>query len=102
MPILFSTHFTGHVHLIPVVGNSITEPHPLPPPPPTRPVVGKKALMGEQAGERDKGIATLRAQNGEMASSSRRREVLAEHYREPGTPPTNERFDAEFEREANE
>ena len=62
--------------------------------------VGIKGILGKQAGEADTGIATLRAQNGIMVSSSKgKREVLVEHYRKLGTPTTNETFDAEFEKE---
>ena len=61
--------------------------------------VGTKGILGKQAGEADTGIATLRAQNGIMVSSSKgKREVLVEHYRKLGTPTTNETFDAEFEK----
>ena len=61
--------------------------------------VGIKRILGKQAGEADTGIATLRAQNGIMVSSSKgKREVLVEHYRKLGTPTTNETFDAEFEK----
>ena len=64
--------------------------------------VGIKGILGKQAGEADTGIATLRAQNGKMVSSSKgKREVLVEHYRKLGTPTTNENFDAEFEKELN-
>ena len=48
----------------------------------------------------DKGIATLRAQNGKMVSSSKgKREVLVEHYRKLGTPKPNTEFDTEFDTE---
>ena len=62
--------------------------------------IGIKGILGKQAGEADTGIATLRAQNGKMVSSSKeKRGVLVEHYRKLGTPKTNETFDAEFEKE---
>ena len=62
--------------------------------------VGIKGILGKQAGEADTGIATLRAQNGKIVSSSQgKREVLVEYYRKLGTPTTNETFDAEFEKE---
>ena len=42
--------------------------------------VGIKGILGKQAGEADTGISTLRAQNGQMVSSSKgKREVLVEH-----------------------
>ena len=34
-----------------------------------------------------------------VSCSKGKREVLAEHHRKPGTPTTNETFDAEFEKE---
>ena len=60
-----------------------------------------KGILGKQAGEADTGIATLRAQNGKMVSSSKGKGgVLVEHYyRKLGTPTANEIFDAEFEKE---
>ena len=61
--------------------------------------VGIKEIMGNQAGKMGKGIATLRAQNGKMAGSSKgKREVLVEHYRKLRTPKTNTKFDTEFEK----
>ena len=52
--------------------------------------VGIKGILGQQAGEADTGIATLRAQNGKMIGCSKgRREVLVEHYRKLGTPTAN-------------
>ena len=64
--------------------------------------VGKKGILGQQAGEADTGIATLRAQNGKMVSSLKgEREVLVEHYRTLGTPTANETFDAAFKKEIN-
>ena len=66
--------------------------------------VGIKLILGQQAGEADTGIATLRAQNGKMvinSSSKGKREVLVEHYRKLGTPTDNEAFDAEFQKEIN-
>ena len=48
--------------------------------------IGIKGILGKQAGEADTGIATLRAQNGKMVSSSKeKRGVLVEHYRKLGT-----------------
>ena len=47
----------------------------------------------------DKGIATLRAQNGKMVSSSKgKREVLVEHYRKLGAPNPTTKLDTEFEK----
>ena len=64
--------------------------------------VGIQGILGQQAGEADTGIATLRAQNGKMVSSSKgKREVLVKHHRKLGTPTVNETFDAEFETEIN-
>ena len=61
--------------------------------------VGIKGIMGKQAGKMDKGIATLRAQNRKMVSSSKgKRDVLVEHYRKLGTPKPNTEFDTEFEK----
>ena len=55
-----------------------------------------------QAGEADTGIATLRAQKGNVVRSLKgKRELLVEHYRKLGTPTTNETLDAEFEKEIN-
>ena len=57
-------------------------------------------MLIKSPGEADTGIATLRAQNGEMVSSSKgKREALVEHYRKLETPTTNKTFDAEFEEE---
>ena len=43
--------------------------------------VGIKGMIRKQAGKMDNGIATLRAQNGKMVSSSKgKRDVLVEHY----------------------
>ena len=57
--------------------------------------VGIKGMLGKQAGEADTVIATLRAQNGKIVSSSKgKRDVLVEHYRKVGTPTTNETLDA--------
>ena len=54
-------------------------------------------VMGNQAGKMDKGIATLRAQNGKMVISSKgKREGLVEHCRKLGTPKPNTKFDPEF------
>ena len=54
--------------------------------------VGIKGIMGNQAGKMDKGIATLRAQNGKMVSSSKgKREVPVEHYRKLGSSTRNSR-----------
>ena len=51
---------------------------------------GIKGIMGQQAGEKDTGIATLRAQNGKMVNSSKgKSEVLVQHYRKLGTPTVN-------------
>ena len=62
--------------------------------------VGMKEVLGQQADEAGRGIATLRAQNGKMVSSSKgKREVLVEHYRKLGTPTANETFDVEFDKE---
>ena len=62
--------------------------------------LGIKGIIGNRAGKIDNGIATLRAQNGKMVSSSKgKREVLAEHCRILGTPKPNAKFDAEFEKE---
>ena len=62
--------------------------------------LGIKGIIGNRSGKN--GIATLRAQNGKMASSSKRkREVLVEHYRKLATPKPNAKFDAEFEKEIN-
>ena len=63
--------------------------------------LGIKGIIGNRAGKIDNGIATLRAQNGKMVSSSKgkREEVLAEHYRKLGTPKPNAKFDADFENE---
>ena len=62
--------------------------------------LGINGIMGQQAGEVDTEISTLRTQNGKMVSSSKgKREVLVEHYRKLGTPAANETFDAEFEKE---
>ena len=59
---------------------------------------GIKAVLGQQAGEADAGIATLRAHSGKMVCSSKgKREVHVEHYRKLATPTANETFDAEFE-----
>ena len=64
--------------------------------------VGIRGIPGQQAGEADTGIATLRAQDGKKVSSSRgKREVLVEHYRKLRTPTANETLDAEFEKEIN-
>ena len=64
--------------------------------------VGIQGIPGKQAGEADTGIATLRAQNGKMVTSSKgKRRVLAAHYRKLGTPTTNKTFVAEFEEEIN-
>ena len=64
--------------------------------------VGIKGILEKWAGESDTGVATLKAQNGKMVrSSKRKREVLAEHHRKLGTPTTNKTFDAEFEKEIN-
>ena len=61
-----------------------------------------KRDTGPKAGEADTGIATLRAQNGKMVSSSKgKREVRVEHDRKLGAPAANETFDAEFEKEIN-
>ena len=58
--------------------------------------------MGNQAGKMDKGIATLRAQNGKMVSSSKgKRDVLVEHYRKLGTPKPSTKFGTELEKEIN-
>lgn len=55
------------------------------------------------AGKIDRKIATLRAQSGKMVGGSkRRREVLAEHYRELETPKTNKKVNKELERRAGE
>lgn len=52
--------------------------------------VGMKGILGKLAGETDKGMATLRTQNGEMISNSKgKRAVLAEHNRKPRTLTTN-------------
>ena len=57
--------------------------------------VGIKGILGQQASETDTGIATLRALNGKMVSSSKeKREVLREHDRKVGTPTANEKIDA--------
>ena len=49
----------------------------------------------------DTGIATLRAQNGKMDSSSKgKREVLVENCRKL-TPTATETFEAQFEKEIN-
>ena len=57
----------------------------------------RDTTVAKQAGETDTGIATLRAHNGKMVSSSEgKREVLVEHYRKLETPTTNEMFDEEF------
>ena len=62
--------------------------------------LGIKGILGQQAGQADAGIATLRAQTGKMVSSSKgEREVLVEHSRNLGTPTANEMFDVEFETE---
>lgn len=59
-------------------------------------------MQGKQAGEADEGIATVRAQNGRLASSlTGKREVWAEHYRKLGTFTTHKRLDAQFEKEIN-
>ena len=64
--------------------------------------VGIKRILGQQAGEADTEVATLRAQNGKMVSSSMgKREVPVEHYREVGTPTDNKTFDAELDKEIN-
>ena len=64
--------------------------------------VGIKGILGQQGGEADTGIATLRAQNEKMVCSSKgQREVLVEHYRKLVTPTANETLDAEFEKEIN-
>ena len=61
--------------------------------------IGIRGILGQQAGEANTGIATLRAQNGKMVRSlKRKRKVLVEHYRKLGTPTANETFDAEFEK----
>ena len=49
--------------------------------------VGIRGIISKRAGKTDKGIATLRANNGKIVSSSRgKREVLEEHHRKLGTP----------------
>ena len=52
--------------------------------------VGIKRILGQQAGEADTGIATLRAQTGRMVSSSKfkgnREDVLVEHCRKLRMP----------------
>lgn len=59
--------------------------------------VGIKGILGKQAGEADKGIATLRAQKCKMIRRlNGRREVPVENYRKLGTPTTNKVFEAEF------
>ena len=63
--------------------------------------VGVKGTMGNQAGKMDKGIATLRAQNGKMVSSKGKRDLQVEHYRKLGTPKPNTKYDTEFEKEIN-
>lgn len=64
--------------------------------------VGLEGMLDKPAGQADAGIATPRAHNGEMTSSSRgKSEVLAEYYRKLGTPTTNKEFDAEFANEIN-
>ena len=64
--------------------------------------VGIRGIISKRAGKTDKGIATLRANNGKIVSSSRgKREVLEEHHRKLGTPKTNNRFDTEFEKYIN-
>ena len=66
--------------------------------------LGIKGIIGNREGKINNGIATLRAQNGKMASSSKgKREVLVEHYRKLllGTPTTNKTLSAELEEEIN-
>ena len=65
--------------------------------------IGMKEILGKQARrQEDTGMATLRAQNGKMVTSSKgRRQALLEHCRKLGTPRTNKYFDAEFEKEIN-
>ena len=64
--------------------------------------VGIKGIMSKRAGKIDKGIATLKAKNGKMVSSSRwKKEVLVEQNRKLGTPKTKKRFDTKFEKEIN-
>ena len=61
--------------------------------------VGIKGILGQQAGEADTGIATLRAQNGKMVSCSKeKREALAAQYLKLGTLTANETFVAEFDK----
>ena len=61
--------------------------------------LGTKGIIENRAGKIDNGIATLRAQNGKVVSSSKgKREVLVEHYRKLGTPKPNAKFDAELEK----
>ena len=66
---------------------------------------GMKGITGQQAGEADTGIiATLRAQNGKMVSSSKgkREEALVEHYRNLGTPTDSQRSVRRRIRERNQ
>ena len=56
--------------------------------------------LGKQAGAADKGIATLRVQNGEMASCSMgKREMLVDRSRKLEARVTKERFYADIGKE---
>ena len=59
----------------------------------------KKRILGKQGGEAASGIATLRAQNGNVVMSSKgKRELPVEHSGKLGTPTINKTVDAEFEK----
>ena len=58
--------------------------------------LGIKGIIGNRAGKIDNGIATLRAQNGKMASIPKgKRELLVKHYRKLGTAKPHAKFDAD-------
>lgn len=59
-------------------------------------------VSGKEAEHTEKGVATLRAQNGKMVGILKgEREVLAEHNRKLGTPTTSQRCDAKFDEDIN-
>lgn len=64
--------------------------------------IGRAGIMGERAGDTDKGIATLEARNGKIVACSRGERRYWQGNRENwGAPTANERFDAEFEKKVS-
>lgn len=63
--------------------------------------VGIKGIMGNKAGQTDKGISTLLELSGKMFSSSKGvREVLEGHGHELSTPETHMKVDTGLEKKS--